>query len=461
MIEGLPTFTEVRRNSPQSVFNGGADGGAEMAKRQLHKLSAREAETVAEHGRHCDGGGLYLVIEAGAHGRRQWVFLYRVRGTTKRRELGLGPAKGRGRDGLSLADARLKAADMRKKLAEGKDPVGERKAEKVAGITFGDFADALLKSIKSGFKGKKTYTDWKRDIEVRCKPIRSKALQQIRTTDVLNILSPMWLTINRTARETRSRIERVFMAARAKGLHFGENPATWRGNLKELLPKVRRMKRHHAAAPYKEVPGIVRALQERHKAADTNVNLAAEFIVLTAVRTSEARFMRAREVDFAEELWTIPAERMKAEDDPEGSPFEVPLSNRAVSILKAVIPKGASPDAYVFGGQWSRNGEKPLGMNAVLHALKAVYPAMTTHGCRSSFRDWTGDETAYERDIAEMALAHKVGDEVEQAYRRGTALKKRRQLMEAWARYVGGVSNVVTFASREPQLVNHWGSPLR
>jgi integrase len=166
-------------------------------------------------------------------------------------------------------------------------------------------------------------------------------------------------------------------------------------------------------------------------------------------------------VDFAEELWTIPAERMKAEDDPEGSPFEVPLSNRAVSILKAVIPKGASPDAYVFGGQWSRNGEKPLGMNAVLHALKAVYPAMTTHGCRSSFRDWTGDETAYERDIAEMALAHKVGDEVEQAYRRGTALKKRRQLMEAWARYVGGVSNVVTFASREPQLVNHWGSPLR
>ena len=168
--------------------------------------------------------------------------------------------------------------------------------------------------------------------------------------------------------------------------------------------------------------------------------------------------MRAR--DFVERLWIVPPERMKTEDGPDGLCFEVPLSDRAVSILKAVIPKGASPDAYVFAGQWSRNGEKPLGMNAVLHALKAVCPAMTTHGCRSSFRDWAGDETAYERDIAEMALAHKVGDEVEQAYRRGSALKKRRQLMDAWAHYVGGVSNVVTFASREPQL-DDWGSPLR
>ena len=276
----------------------------------------------------------------------------------------------------------------------------------------------------------------------------------------MRILSPMWLTINRTARETRSRIERVFMAARAKGLHSRENPATWRGNLKELLPKVRRTKRHHAAAPYKNVPDIVHALQQRHKTADTNVNLAAEFVVLTAVRTGEARFMRAREVDFGQKIWAIPAERMKTEDDPEGSRFEVPLSDRAVSILRAAIPKNASPEAYVFAGQWSRNGDKPLGMNAVLHALKAVYPAMTTHGCRSSFRDWAGDETTYERDIAEMALAHKVGGEVEQAYRRGSALKKRRQLMEAWARYVGGAAKVLIFTSREPQLNDRASSRL-
>jgi integrase len=425
------------------VLNGGADGGADMAKRQLHKFSAREAETIVDPGRHGDGGGLYLAIETGAHGRRQWIFLYRVRGTGKRRELGLGPAKGKGKDGLSLGDARLKAADARKMLANGEDPAAQRRAQVAAGTTFGEFADTLLQSIKSGFKGKKTHADWKRDLEVRCKPVRPKQLQQIDTKDVLAILSPMWLTINRTARETRSRIERVFMAARAKGLHSGENPAMWRGNLKELLPKAKRTKRHHRAAPYNDVPGIVRALQDRHMAADTNVNLAAEFIILTAVRTSEARFMRVRELNFAEKLWIIPAERMKTEDDPEGSRFEVPLCGRAAAILKSVIPKGAPPDAYVFAGQWSRNGEKPLGMNAVLHALKAVYPAMTTHGCRSSFRDWAGDETRFEREIAEMALAHKVGDETEQAYRRGNALKKRRHLMEAWNQYVASASNVV------------------
>src|SRR6266513_3076540 len=132
----------VRCSSARSAFKGGAEGGAEMAKRQLHKLSARQAETITEPGRHGDGGGLYLVIETGAHGRRQWIFLYRVRGASKRRELGLGAAKGKGKDGLSLADARLKAADARKKLAEGKDPAAERRAEKVAAITFGGCPDA-------------------------------------------------------------------------------------------------------------------------------------------------------------------------------------------------------------------------------------------------------------------------------------------------------------------------------
>ncbi|MGV7217745.1 tyrosine-type recombinase/integrase [Bradyrhizobium sp. UFLA05-112] len=420
-----------------------------MAKRQLHKLSAREAETIAKPGRYSDGGGLYLAIEAGAHGRRQWIFLYRVRGTSKRREIGLGPAKGKGKDGLSPADARLKAADARKMLLQGKDPATERRAEAVAGTTFGLFADAFLASIKAGFKGKNTLADWKRDLEVRCKPIRAKKLADITTNDVLAILSPIWMRINRTARETRSRIERVLDVADAKGLRSSKNPAMWK-TLKPLLPKPKRSKRHHKAAPYKDVPGIVRALHGKHEAADTAVNLAAEYIILTAVRTSEARFMRVREVDFAERLWTIPADRMKTEDDPEGKDFEVPLCDRAIAILKAVIPKDAAPDAYVFAGQWSKDYTKPLGMNAVLHALKAVYPAMTTHGCRSSFRDWAGDETRFEREIAEMALAHKVGDQTEQAYRRGNALKKRRQLMDAWGRYVANGSNVIRLPRREP-----------
>lgn len=420
----------------------GRFGGAVMAGRQLHKLSARKAETVTKPGRHSDGGGLYLAIEAGEHSRRAWVFMYRERGTGRRRELGLGSAKGPNRSGLTLAEARTKAADARKVLLQGKDPKNEKRVERGSAETFGAFADAYLKSILPGLKGRKAEADWKRDLEVRCKAIRPKRLGDITTNDILAILSPLWMTINRTARETRSRIERVLDAAESKGLRSGKNPAMWK-TLKPLLPKAKRSKRHHRAAPYKDIPGIVRSLRAKHESADTAVYRAAEFIILTAVRTGEARYMRIGEVNFAERLWVVPAERMKTEDDPEGTDFEVPLSAPALAILKAVIPKGAQPDAYVFAGQWSKDSAKPLGQNAVLHALKAIYPAMTTHGCRSSFRDWAGDETRFERDIAEMALAHKVGDEVEQAYRRGTALKKRRQLMDAWARYVEGASNVV------------------
>jgi integrase len=371
-----------------------------MAARQLHKLSARKAETLTTPGRHSDGG---------------------------------------------LAEARTKAADARKVLSQGKDPKAERAIERGSSETFGAFADAYLKSILAGFKGESAEDDWKRDLQVRCKSIRSKRLGDISTTDLLAILSPLWMTINRTARETRSRIERVLDAAESKGLRSGKNPAMWK-TLKPLLPKAKKSRRHHRAAPYKDIPAIVRALRGKRECADTSVHQAAEFIILTAVRTSEARFMRVGEVDLSEKLWTIPPERMKTEDHPDGMPFEVPLSEPAIALLKAVLPKKAAAEAYVFAGQWSTDHTKPLGQNAVLHALKAVYPAMTTHGCRSSFRDWAGDETHFERDIAEMALAHKVGDEVEQAYRRGTALKKRRQLMDAWARYVEADSNVVTMA---------------
>lgn len=403
-----------------------------MARRQLHKLSVKEVKA-AGPGRHSDGGGLYLQVGEG--GARSWLFLYAERATGKRKELGLGSAAEKG--GVSLADARKAAEAHRSALAAGRDPAAERKAEALAGTTFGEFADEFLESIKDGFKGRSTFKDWKRDMEVKAAKLRPMLLPEIETAHVLEVISPMWLTTNRTARETRSRIERVLEAADAKGLRTGRNPAAWKA-LKPLLPKAKKSKRHHPAAPYADIPGIVKILRTKHASADTAVNRAAEFIILTAVRTGEARFMRAREINFENKLWTIPAERMKTEDDPDGKEHEVPLCARALAILKEVMPKDIAPDAYVFAGQWSRDHMKPLGMNAVLDALQSTYKDMTTHGCRSSFRDWCGDETMYPREVAEAALAHKVGDDVEAAYRRGTALKKRRELMEAWGRYVEG-----------------------
>ena len=219
--------------------------------------------------------------------------------------------------------------------------------------------------------------------------------------------------------------------------------------LKPLVPKAKRSKRHHRAAPYKDIPVIVRALHSKREGADTAVNQAAEFIILTAVRTSEARYMRVGEVDFAERLLIIPAERMKTEDDPEGADFEVPLSAPAISILKAVIPKGAGFGAFVFAGQWSNDHTKPLGQNAVLHALKAIYSAMTTHGCRSSFRDWAAEQTNFPREVIEAALAHAPTDKVEAAYLRTDHFEKRRLLMGAWGRFCMGAAaaNVVRLAA--------------
>src|ERR1700678_4016315 len=200
---------------------------AAMAGRRVHKLSARKVETIAKAGRHSDGGGLYLAIETGEHARRSWVFIYRERGTSRRTEVGLGAVKGPNRVGLTLAEARTRAADLRKTLASGKDPKKEKVVERGSRETFGPFADAYLKTILPGLKGRSAEADWKRDIEVRCKPLRPKRLGDITTNDVLAILAPLWMRINRTARETRSRIERVLDAAESKGLRSGKNPAMW------------------------------------------------------------------------------------------------------------------------------------------------------------------------------------------------------------------------------------------
>lgn len=162
--------------------------------------------------------------------------------------------------GLPLEDARERAGKLKAGLRRGVDPAAQRKAERgTCDDTFGAFADALLEDIKPGFKNKSSGVDWKRDIEVRCASLRPKRLKDITTDDALGVLKPMWLTKSRTARETRGRIERILDAAKAKGLRSGENPARWKGHLKELLPAAKRKKRHHAAAPYKDVPGIARS----------------------------------------------------------------------------------------------------------------------------------------------------------------------------------------------------------
>ena len=220
----------------------------------------------------------------------------------------------------------------------------------------------------------------------------------------------------------RGRIERVLDAARAKGLRSAENPARWRGHLANLLPKRHKLTRgHHAAMPFAEVPKFLAAL----RTVDGVSARALEFTILTAARSGEVLGARWPEIDLEAKVWTVPAARMKAARE-----HRVPLSPRAVAIIAAMAETRVSD--YVFPGA---RRDRPLSVMAMAMLLRQHAPGVTVHGFRSAFRDWCGERTHFPRELAEAALAHVVGDATERAYRRGDALDKRRELMDAWANH--------------------------
>jgi integrase len=240
---------------------------------------------------------------------------------------------------------------------------------------------------------------------------------------VMKAIEPVWSTKPETAGRVRGRIERILDWAKVRGYRDGENPARWRGHLDHLLPargKVRRVK-HHAALPYGELPAFVAALRAR----DAVAARALEFAILTAARTSEVLGATWSEVDLDARLWTIPAERMKA-----GREHRVPLGNRAVEIIRKMMT--TQQNDYIFYG----DRRATLSNMSLLMLLRRMgRNDITTHGFRSSFRDWTAEQTDCPSAEAEMALAHSIGNAVEAAYRRGDMLDKRRPLMAQWGNY--------------------------
>ena len=381
--------------------------------RQLHTLSARTVATLTKPGRHSDGGGLYLNITAS--GARSWVFMWKTDG--KRREMGLGSQRD-----VPLAKARERAAEARQKLADGLDPIAARD-NKPRVMTFGEAADALIESMSSSWRNEKHRAQWKMTLTVYCETLRSKPVTEIGTEDVLKVLKPLWTAKPETASRLRGRIERVFDFARARGQIAGENPARWRGHLDAVLPKRAKLTRgHHKAMPFDVVPTFVAALRER----DGIAARALEFAILTAARSGEVFGASWKEFDLEARVWTVPAARMKA-----GREHRVPLSARAVEILRGMEQQRLSE--LVFPG--TKPG-RPLSVMALEMVLRRMKVDVTVHGFRSAFRDWAGERTHFPREVAEAALAHLVGDAVERAYRRGDALEKRRELMDAWAQFV-------------------------
>ncbi len=384
--------------------------------RLTNRLSARTVATLKKPGRHADGNGLYLHVDATL--AKRWVFVFQWRG--KRKEMGLGSVQL-----VSLASARDAALSARRMVAAGTNPIAERQTERRA-TTFGDVADAVLADLEPSLTNPKHYAQWKTSLVETAKSLRSLPVDEVTTDDVLTILRPLWQRTPVTASRLRGRIERVMDAARARGLRHGDNPARWRGHLDVLLPRQKRLARgHHAAMGFNTLPQFMAALRTRPAVAAR----ALEFTILTAARTGESLSARWSEFDLAAGVWTVPAERMKARTE-----HRVPLSPAALAVLAELRPLlGKASDGWVFP---SHDRKRPLSRMCMLMLLRRMQlDDCTVHGFRSTFRDWAGDCTNFARELIEEALAHTVGNAVERAYRRSDAFAKRQRLMQAWAAY--------------------------
>lgn len=383
--------------------------------RSLHKLTATAVAKLKKPGRHSDGGNLYLSISPGHS--KSWVFMWTRNG--RKREMGLGSYSA-----VSLAKARVRAERCREQVADILDPIVER--GKDSRMTFGEASDRLYESMRHEWSNSKTHYKWHRAMVVHCAPIRERPVAAVDTEDVLTVLNPIWTKRSETASKLRGRIERVLDYAKARGWREGENSARWRGHLQTILPKPVKLSRgHHASMDYRSLP----AFFERLSNSSSLAARAMECTILTAVRTGELLNARWAEIEFEDRVWVIPAERMKGRVG-----HRVPLSTQAMEILEQLDNHRLSE--FVFFGQ---KPGRPLSQTSMLMLLRRMkISGVTVHGFRSSFRDWAGDETEFPRDVAEQALAHKVGDAVERAYRRRDAIEKRRQLMQAWANYCCG-----------------------
>lgn len=396
-----------------------------FGNRGLNQMSSVEfRRRVREPGLHTDGGGLYLRV--GADGRHaSWIAVYHLAG--KRREIGLGSS-----DTVGLARAREKAAEVREMVDRNIDPIEARRAARAI-PTFGKVADDWIDAQTPTVKSDKSVARWRRAVGAGgyAEALRSKRVDAVSSEDVLAVLRPIWHAKATTARTVRIYVESVLDAAKARKLRTGDNPAAWGGNLEPLLGASKRSNKNHDAVPWRTMPQLWSDLRQRSAVSAK----ALQFTILTSARTSETTGLKKKEIDRERRVWAVPAERMKA-----GMEHEVPLSTAALALLDQMGFDDLGDDDLVFPG--GKPGE-PLSNMAMLNLLqKRMKRAETVHGFRSAFRDWAGSATAYPRELAEEALAHAIGDATERAYRRESALDRRRPMMEDWSKFLARAEDV-------------------
>jgi integrase len=393
--------------------------------RPLGKLKDIQVRT-AGVGVHGDGGGLVLCVRQGATGlNRVWMFRYTRYGHAHWMGLGSYPD-------ITLARARGKAQDARRSLVDGLDPLAQkravraslsrRQAEQIKSLTFDQAAEQYIASHSAGWRNGDHKKQWTASLRNNVSPVvGGLPINAIDTALVLRALEPIWTTKPNVANRIRARIESILDWARVRGFREGENPARWRGHLDHLLPRPSKVKapEHHPSLPYSEMNAFMRRLRERRGTAA----LALELVILTAARAGEVVGMRWAEVDLSSKVWTVPASRMKA-----GREHRVPLSASAIALLEKLPREGE----YVFPGH-----DRPSISHSALEKLirHRMQSGVCTHGFRATFRTWAAERTSYPSEVAERALAHTVGSQVERSYNRTDLFERRRRLMADWAAY--------------------------
>jgi integrase len=391
-----------------------------MGKRTLHRLSAAHLKRKPD-GWHNDGGGLHLVVKGEG---RSWAMRYTRNHKTT--DMGLGSLAD-----LPLAEARRVATEARRQLTLGQDPLALRRqalASAATAQTFRQCAEAYIAAHEASWRYERHKEQWVSSLERHVYPrIGDLPVGAVDTGLVLKVLEPIWYETPASASCIRSRIEAVLGWATIRRYRTGDNPARWANHLEHALPgtgKLRRV-RHHPSLPYAETAAFMTELRKQAGVAPR----AMELLILTAVRSGEVLGTRWDEIDLAERLWTIPEDRMKA-----ARPHRVPLSDQAMMLLAEMRKlRHADDGGHVFQGR--RMGQPLAPMNLRNLLVRMERTDITTHGFRSTFRDWAAEQTTFPREVCEQALAHAIGNPTEMSYRRTDLLNKRKRLMAAWSDY--------------------------
>lgn len=409
-----------------------------MMGRKAAELGALEVGRLDKPGLHFVGGVAGLALQVTVGGTRSWILRVLIGG--KRRDMGLG-----GFPDVTLAGAKEAARAARAKIKEGVDPIEDMKARRsalyaarAASMTFSEAAAAYIAVKEHEWKNAKHGDQWRNTLKEYAYPvIGSVFVRDVEQSHVMRVLEPIWLTKTETAKRLRGRIERVLDWSRVRGYRSGENPARWRGHLDTLLQSPGKVQKraHFPALPFDELGAFMGALRQQEGMGAR----ALEFAILTAARSGEVRGATWNEIDLADASWIIPADRMKMKREHRAA-----LNDAAVALLESLPRTGDLIFPNTKGNMLS-----DMTLTAVLRRMGRS--DITAHGFRSTFRDWCSERTNYPRDVAEMALAHAIGDKVEAAYRRGDLFEKRRRMMKEWGKFSAKVQTpgtVIAIKSR-------------